>query len=58
MENMSGVRLNWDYEILAPNGGELYLTGRVTLVPVDREKGKIMRSLPPAVKDALMRLLS
>lgn len=58
MENMSGVRLNWDYEILSPDGGVLYLTGRVTLVPVDREKGKIMRQLPPAVKDALMRLLS
>lgn len=58
MENMSGVRLNWDYEIQSIDAAEVYLTGRVTLVPVDREKGKIMRSLPPVVKDALMRLSS
>jgi len=27
----------------------------VTLVAVDREKGKVMRSLPPTVKDILVK---
>ena len=56
MADLEGVRLNWDYQIQSPDGQQLYLTGRVTLVAVDREKGKIMRQLPPAVKDALARL--
>ncbi|HBE16557.1 MAG TPA: acyl-CoA thioesterase [Cyanobacteria bacterium UBA11149] len=56
MTQMEGVRINWDYQIQAPDGEELYLTGRVTLVAVDREKGKIMRQLPPRIKDALVKL--
>lgn len=56
MENMDGVRLNWEYQIQSVDGEELYVTGRVTLVPVDREKGKIMRQLPSAVQEVLTRL--
>lgn len=56
MSNFEGVRLNWDYQILSPDGQQLYLTSRVTLVAMDRDKGKILRQLPPAVKDALIRL--
>lgn len=56
MAEMEGVRLNWDYQIQSPDGQELYLTGRVTLVAVDREKGKILRQLPSEVKDALVKL--
>jgi acyl-CoA thioester hydrolase len=51
-----GVRLLWDYEIRSPDGKELYVTAQVTLVGVDREKGKIIRQLPPALKEALARL--
>lgn len=58
MLQMDGVRINWDYRIQSPNAEELYVTAQVTLVAVDREKGKIMRQLPPAVKDALTRLAS
>lgn len=57
MTNMDGVRLNWDYQIQSPDGQDLYVTAKVTLVTVDREKGKIMRQLPSAVKDALTRLV-
>lgn len=46
MERPSGVRLNWDYQIRSPDGQTLYLTARVTLVAVDRQKGKILRRLP------------
>ena len=56
MAEMEGVRINWDYQIQSLDGEELYLTGRVTLVAVDREKGKILRQLPSAVKDALVKL--
>lgn len=53
---MSGVRINWDYQIQSPDAKELYVTARVTLVALDREKGKIMRQLPPAFSNALARL--
>jgi acyl-CoA thioester hydrolase len=56
MADMEGVRINWDYQIHSLDGEELYLTGRFTLVAVDREKGKILRQLPSAVKDALVKL--
>lgn len=56
MAEINGVRIHWDYQIQSLDGQELYATARVTLVAVDREKGKIMRQLPPAVKDALARL--
>ncbi|WP_293341925.1 thioesterase family protein [Microcoleus sp. CAWBG58] len=51
-----GVRLVWDYEIRSPDAQELYVTAQVTLVGVDRDKGKIIRQLPPALKEALTRL--
>jgi acyl-CoA thioester hydrolase len=56
MAQMEGVRINWDYQIQSLDREELYLTGCVTLVAVDREKGKILRQLPSAVKDALVKL--
>lgn len=49
---VSGVRINWDYQIQSLDGQQLYVTARVTLVAVDREKGKIMRQLPPVIRDA------
>ncbi|MDY6783230.1 MAG: thioesterase family protein [Cyanobacteriota bacterium] len=59
---MDGVRIHWDYQIQSPQPTApelsplIYLTARVTLVAVDREKGKILRQLPPLVKDALVKL--
>ncbi len=58
MEEIDGVRINWDYNIQSPDGEEIYLTGKVTLVVVDREKGKIMRQIPPSMRDALIKLAS
>jgi acyl-CoA thioester hydrolase len=51
-----GVRLLWDYEIRSADGNELYVTALVTLVGVDREKGKIIRQLPLVLKEALAKL--
>ncbi len=56
MTDMEGVRINWDYQIQAADRPELFVTARVTLVGVDREKGKIMRQLPATVKNALVKL--
>lgn len=56
MGAMEGVRINWYYQIQSPNEQELYVTAQVTLVAVDRKKGKIFRQLPPAVKQALAKL--
>ncbi|MBD2666741.1 thioesterase superfamily protein [Richelia sinica FACHB-800] len=58
MTEVSGVRINWDYTIVSNDGQELYVTAQVTLVALDRERGKIMRQLPPTVKDALARIAS
>jgi acyl-CoA thioester hydrolase len=51
-----GVKINWEYEIRSVDDGILYLTGKVALVAVDRDKRKIMRRLPPQVEDALVKL--
>jgi len=56
MEETNGVRLNWPYQIISPDGRDLFVTATVTLVAVDLEKGKIMRQLPPTVRDALVKL--
>ncbi|MBV9386151.1 MAG: acyl-CoA thioesterase [Chroococcidiopsidaceae cyanobacterium CP_BM_ER_R8_30] len=53
---MNGVRINWNYEIKSPDGQELYAKAQVTLVAVERPKGKIMRQLPPLLKQALAEL--
>ena len=53
---VKGVRLIWDYQICSTDSLELYVTAQVTLVAIDREKGKIMRQLPPELRDALARL--
>lgn len=56
MNDVEGVRIHWDYEITPWRGNPVYATGRVTLVGVNRESGKIMRQLPPLLKEALVKL--
>ena len=56
MEPGAGVRLNWDYQIVPMEGGEPFLSARITLVTVDREKGKIMRRLPPVLHEVFAKL--
>ncbi|MDJ0731836.1 MAG: thioesterase family protein [Crocosphaera sp.] len=57
MMEMTGVRMYFDYRIESSDRQQIYVTGKVTLVAVDRKKGKIMRQLPPTVKDILVKLL-
>ncbi|BFM41093.1 thioesterase family protein [Synechocystis sp. LKSZ1] len=56
MQEIQGVRLDWDYRIECLETEELCLSGKVTLVAVDPEKGKILRRLPPVVQDILAKL--
>ncbi|WP_427160552.1 acyl-CoA thioesterase [Aliinostoc sp. HNIBRCY26] len=56
MADVTGVRINWDYAIVSTDGQQLYVTAKVTLVGLDRERGKIMRQLPPTVQDAFAKL--
>jgi acyl-CoA thioester hydrolase len=56
MAEVTGVRINWDYAIVSTDGQQLYVTAKVTLVALDRERGKIMRQLPPSFKDALAKI--
>ncbi|AFZ27069.1 acyl-CoA thioester hydrolase, YbgC/YbaW family [Cylindrospermum stagnale PCC 7417] len=56
MTEATGVRINWDYTIVSNDGQELYVTALVTLVAVDRERGKIMRQLPASFQDALAKI--
>ncbi len=56
MTEMKGVRLTLEHEVRATDEAILYSTAQVTLVTVDLEKGKIMRQLPPVMKDALEKV--
>ncbi len=56
MEEVTGVRMNWDYAIQSTDEQDLYVSAKVTLVAMDREKGKIMRQLPPGVKEVFARI--
>jgi len=51
-----GVWLVFDYQIQSLDGQELYATAQVTLVALDRRRGKILRRLPVVVEDALGKL--
>lgn len=56
MADTDGVRINWDYQIQASDRSQLFVSANVVLVPVDREQGKILRQLPPDVRDALVKI--
>jgi acyl-CoA thioester hydrolase len=49
-------RISWKYQIQSPDERQTYVTATVTLVPVDREKGKIMRQLPETVSDVFVKM--
>lgn len=55
MSEVTGVRINWEQVITSVDKQELYFSAKVTLVAVDRDRGKIMRQLPATFKDALSK---
>lgn len=56
LEPIQGVRYNWHYQIRTLEPDDLCVSGVVTVVPVDRQQGKIMRRIPEALKTLLERL--
>lgn len=56
MTEIEGVKIHWDYKIESPTSRDLYSTARVTLVTVDRERGKILRVIPPSIKEIFLKL--
>ncbi|MFZ9738174.1 MAG: acyl-CoA thioesterase [Prochlorotrichaceae cyanobacterium] len=44
---LQGVRCIWDYELRSLDHTLLYVTAQVTIVPVNRKTGKLMRRWPP-----------
>ncbi|MBE9223329.1 acyl-CoA thioesterase [Cyanobacterium stanieri LEGE 03274] len=56
LNQIQKVRMHWDYEIVSFTSQQLYLSGRVTLVGIDTQKGKILRQLPPILQEALIKM--
>jgi acyl-CoA thioester hydrolase len=55
MDEIAGVRINWDYRITTSTSLDPCVSAKVVLVAVDRDKGKILRQLPAAVQDVLLK---
>ncbi len=56
VQDLDRVKIHWDYQITDWESNILYVSGRVTLVGIDREKGKIVRKLPTVLQEALVKL--
>ncbi|NJM27477.1 MAG: acyl-CoA thioesterase, partial [Pseudanabaena sp. RU_4_16] len=48
-------RLNWEYEIRTAQ--QLCVTATVSLVAVDRSRGKVLRTMPSVVQEAIARIV-
>jgi acyl-CoA thioester hydrolase len=55
--SLQGVRIKWDNKIQSPDLQTTYVTAAVTLLPIDRQTGKVMRRLPPIVAESLSKIL-
>jgi acyl-CoA thioester hydrolase len=56
MLEVTGVRINWDYKIVSLDNQELCVTAQVSLVALDRERGKIMRQLPATFQEVIAKI--
>lgn len=56
LSEIDGVKIHWDYRIELETDQQLCFSGKVTLVTVDRQRGKIMRQIPPNIKKIFLRL--
>jgi acyl-CoA thioester hydrolase len=53
LHNLGKIRMEFEQKVHSADLQTTYFTGLITLVAVDRNTGKIMRQLPPAVQEAL-----
>jgi acyl-CoA thioester hydrolase len=56
LEPTQGVRLTWTQNICALDSDLCFVSSRVVNVPVDMERRKIMRKLPPLLEKAIAQL--
>ena len=56
LASRSKIRLYWEQWIQAPETQNPYITAQVTLVFVDRIRGRVLRKLPPMAKMACEKL--
>lgn len=57
MIDVTGVRINWDYAIVSTDGQQLFVTAKVTLVALDRDRGKSCVSYPATSRMPWQRFL-
>ncbi len=50
------VRIRWDYQIRSPDTQVRYVTAHVVLVPVERQRRRVLRQYPPQLQNALLNL--
>jgi acyl-CoA thioester hydrolase len=53
---IDGIRITWEQAVIAQHDHGLCIAAQVVNVGVDREKGKILRRLPPDLKNALTKI--
>lgn len=53
---VEGIRIIWEQAVVAPDDNGLYIAAQVVNVAVDREKGKVLRRLPPDLQNALAKI--
>lgn len=56
MREVQGIRLEWEYEMLSIDRTICYTSATVTLVPLRRDNGKVMRKIPPILQAVLTKL--
>lgn len=58
LSKLDKVRLFWDQDIFCINTEKPCVLGRVTLVPVNSKNGRILRTSPQVLQDAINQLIS
>ena len=58
ISNYRGVRIQWEQKILSLQEEDLYVTAQITLVAVDRQKGKILRQPPILLQNIIQEQTS
>lgn len=58
LSQIKGVRLHWQQHIYGAQQQKPSVTAQVTLVPINRKEGRIIRQLPHQMQQALAALLA
>lgn len=56
LERLEKVRFIWTQNVCALDTDQCFVAGKVVLVAVDRDNGRILRNFPPLLRAAVSRL--